>query len=151
MERFWEKVDRTGDCWLWLASRNEGGYGLFWDGTAGVLAHRFAYGQLVGPVSDGLDHRPTCPKNCVNPAHLRPVTQKQNMENLTGAYSTSKSGVRGVAWSKAAGRWRAQVQHRGKQYYLGLFDTVELAGAAAEAKRLELFTHNDLDRMAADQ
>ena len=27
--RFWAKVDTSGDCWLWRASCDEDGYGLF--------------------------------------------------------------------------------------------------------------------------
>jgi hypothetical protein len=27
-ERFWEKVDRSGDCWLWTGCRTPDGYGL---------------------------------------------------------------------------------------------------------------------------
>ena len=27
--RFWAKVDRTGNCWLWVGKRTARGYGLF--------------------------------------------------------------------------------------------------------------------------
>lgn len=44
------------------------------------MAHRMAYEELVGPIADGLqiDHlcRVRC---CVNPAHLEPVTQAENI------------------------------------------------------------------------
>jgi hypothetical protein len=107
-----------------------------------------AYELLVGPIPDGLDldHRHTCPKHCVNPAHLRPATRKQNKENLVGAYRNSKSGVRGVCWDRYG--WRADIGHLGKTIYLGHFSTVEEATEVARLKRLELFTHNDVDRRA---
>ena len=149
-ERFWPKVDKSGDCWLWTGGTVQG-YGSFGiPPDRKVRAHRFAYELLVGPIPPGmgLDHRPTCPKNCVNPEHLRPANQKQNMENLTGAQKNNlSSGIRGVTWDKTRGRWRAQLQHHGKMVYAGYFDTVEEAQAAAVAKRLELFTHNDVDRI----
>jgi hypothetical protein len=152
-DRFWSKVDRSGDCWLWTAYLLKG-YGQFWDGTALVYAHRFAYELLVGPIlidpasedSLQLDHRTTCPKKCVNPEHLRPVPVKQNAENRAGAQINSKTGIRGVYWHKQARKWTAQVGHNGKSYHVGLFKTIEEAEVAVIAKRNELFTHNDLDR-----
>lgn len=79
-ERFWPKVDRRGDseCWPWLAYLNRNGYGQFVGGGE-VLAHRFAYVLLVGPIPTGLtlDHLCFNP-GCVNPAHLEPVTRSEN-------------------------------------------------------------------------
>ncbi len=37
--------------------------------------------------------------------------------------------------------------HNYHRYFLGFFDTAEEADAAARAKRLELYTHNELDRV----
>lgn len=144
------KVDRSGDCWLWTACVTKDGYGRFYvgDGRRIILAHRFAYELLVGPIpaEHEVDHRHTCSKSCVNPAHLRPTTHKQNHENRRGAQVNSASGVRGVS-RHTHGRWQAQVKHHGKVHSLGLFDTVLEAEAAVIAKRNELFTHNDRDRL----
>src|SRR3990167_4058917 len=83
-QRFWEKVDRNGPvpahcpelgpCWIWTASRNDGGYGSFKvDGKHGraVLAHRYAYESRVAPLVDGQCalHRCDNPP-CCNPLHL---------------------------------------------------------------------------------
>lgn len=81
-DRFWAKVDKRGsdECWQWTAVRSWGGYGLFNDGRAHCHAHRFAYELLVGPIPEGkqLDH--LCRnRTCVNPAHLEPVTQQENI------------------------------------------------------------------------
>lgn len=83
VERFWEKVDRRGpaDCWLWTATRTaKDGHGRFYPITGkGVLAHRFAYELLVGPIPDGLVIDHLCRvRLCVNPAHLEPVTAEEN-------------------------------------------------------------------------
>lgn len=147
-QRFWSKVAK-GECWLWTAGTNQYGYGLFWTNGKMVAAHRFAYEVVVGPIPEGmdLDHRLTCPKNCVNPLHLRPATRKQNMENAGGLRSTNTSGVHGVSWFSRDSRWRAQVKHHGKVHHVGYFDTIEAAESAVIAKRIALFTHNDADRM----
>ena len=79
--QFWAKVDRQGpgDCWPWLASRNEGGYGQFRGALGGGMAHRFAYEAIVGPIPEGLTLDHLCRNRaCVNPAHLEPVTSRVN-------------------------------------------------------------------------
>jgi hypothetical protein len=44
-------------------------------------AHVVIWEAIHGPVPAGkeLDHRPGCPKRCVNPSHLTPVTHQENM------------------------------------------------------------------------
>lgn len=78
-ERFWSKVEFTESCWLWLASRNRSGYGQFNASGRSVLAHRWAYEQLVGPIPRGLsvDHLCRTPA-CVRPEHLEPVSLAEN-------------------------------------------------------------------------
>ncbi len=78
--RFWAKVNKTDGCWLWTAFIHPSGYGMFWDGNAMVSTHRFAYGLLIGPISKGLTLDHLCRvRACVNPAHLEPVTLKENI------------------------------------------------------------------------
>lgn len=93
-ERFWAKIDfdGPGGCWLWTGTLWPNGYGMFSvGGRAGrlLLAHRFSYEYLVGPIPEGLtiDHvraRGCTHRNCVNPAHLEPVTQRVNVLRGTG-------------------------------------------------------------------
>jgi HNH endonuclease len=81
-ERFWAKVDASGDCWEWTAARMKNGYGVFnVGGTAGTaLAHRFAYALLVGCVDAALQLDHLCRnRTCVNPDHLEPVSQRTNL------------------------------------------------------------------------
>jgi hypothetical protein len=80
-ERFWSKVEPTGFCWNWTASLKGGGYGQYWnDARNNVYAHRHAYELLVGPIPKGLvlDHLCRNP-SCVNPDHLEPVVQGENI------------------------------------------------------------------------
>jgi hypothetical protein len=146
-ERFWAKAIRTGgdECWLWTGTK-VGRYGQFVVvKQTRVYAHRFAYELAIGPIPDGLEIDHICHNClCVNPRHLRAVTRKQNQENLSGPMSTSKTGVRGVY--RHGERWRAEVGHNRQKLKIGIFDTLEQAERAVRAKRLELFTHNDLDR-----
>lgn len=67
-------------CWEWTASRNIGGYGMIWFEGRPRVAHRVAYGLLVGAIPDGLTLDHLCRvRHCVNPAHLEPVTMYENM------------------------------------------------------------------------
>jgi hypothetical protein len=80
-ERFWNKVSvepNTG-CWLWTAGLAHG-YGKFKVGRRTLGAHRVAYECLVGPVANDLECDHLCRQRCcVNPAHLEPVTPRENI------------------------------------------------------------------------
>ncbi len=90
-QRFWPKVDKAGPipehcpelgpCWMWIAHVNRHrGYGHFNAGGREGYAHRFAYELLVGPIPDGLELDHLCRvRHCVNPAHLEPVTRRENV------------------------------------------------------------------------
>lgn len=84
LDRFMEKVDRTGDCWIWTASLDASGYGKFMSksrnvGGRTIHAHRWSYEHFVGPIPPGLTLDHLCRnKSCVNPAHLEPCTIGEN-------------------------------------------------------------------------
>ena len=82
-ERFWAKINKTDTCWLWIASCTNNGYGQFRTRRGKVvtyLAHRFAYEMLAGPIPSGLTLDHLCRvRQCVNPSHLEPVTNRENL------------------------------------------------------------------------
>lgn len=85
-ERFWPKVDKSGDCWLWTASKRNG-YGQLglWKEGRVEYAHRIAYELLVGPIPDGLVIDHLCRvRHCVNPAHMELVTRGENVRRGEG-------------------------------------------------------------------
>lgn len=148
-ERFWAKVEKSAGCWNWIAGTSSG-YGLHSSDGKRVLAHRFSYELLVGPIPPGLqiDHR--CHnRRCVKPSHLRIATHGQNVENHQGARTDSRSGIRGVRQHSQSKLWIAAVQHDGV-IHTRYFKNKEDAAAAVIEMRNELHSFNDRDRATSD-
>jgi hypothetical protein len=87
---FWERVDKSGECWLWTGAVSSSGYGrAHWRGVQ-TTAQRRAYLELVGPIPDGLHLDHLCGvRRCVNPVHLEPVTRLEN-NRRSGNQNTHK-------------------------------------------------------------
>ena len=78
--RFWQKVDRGPEHWRWVGAINDSGYGVIWDGSRLVYAHRLSYVLHGFAIPDGMDLDHTCfVRECVRPDHLEPVTHLVNV------------------------------------------------------------------------
>lgn len=104
---FWAKVEQNGPvpeaqpelgpCWIWGAACDAKGYGRFGVDGKILLAHRVSYTINVGPIPADLQLDHLCRRHeCVNPAHLEPVTQQANIARgeagkRTGARQRSKT------------------------------------------------------------
>lgn len=147
--RFMKKVQvQEGGCWNWTGAQytpRAGGYAQFTVNNSKLKAHIWSYRHFVGPIPSGLQLDHECRNRiCVNPRHLRPVTNKQNQENRS-ANRNNPTGVRGVRQLQS-GRWNTRVRHNGVEHTAGTFDTLEDAETAVTDLRNRLFTHNSEDR-----
>ena len=76
IERIWKLIEFTEKCWLWHGSKTKpNGYGRIRHKGKLVMAHKFLYEELIGPIPKGLVPVHLCRNNgCVNPWCIEPVT-----------------------------------------------------------------------------
>lgn len=101
--------------------------------TRGELLHISIMGRRDGLVvdhinRDRLDNRRS---------NLRLCTRAENVVNAAKP-KTNTSGFKGVTWDSIRGKWKAQVYYRGKNVFLGRFDSATDAAIAYDKWASEL-------------
>lgn len=98
VDRILDRLDTSGDCWIWPGSTSSGYGRVAWSIGAGQKiwrsTHRVVYSHFRGVIPAGLDldhlcHNPDechpetadqCPhRPCCNPDHLEPVSRRVNL------------------------------------------------------------------------
>lgn len=96
----------------------------------GYLAHRLAFLWMGEEVPEQVDHDDHDGMNNAW-SNLIATTHKGNGQNQS-MHRNNSSGVTGVCWHKAAGKWIARVRSGKKTVHLGLFHEDDLDLAAME-------------------
>ncbi len=83
-QRYWDKVEKTENCWFWHGTMSNGYGQFFWRGKR-IGAHRLSYehAQISIPKGLQIDHLCRVPR-CVNPEHLEAVTSAENTRRGNG-------------------------------------------------------------------
>lgn len=108
------------------------------------LAHRVVYHMMGNDLAHDtkLDHICRTPL-CVNPSHVREVTQKQNCEHRV-PQRRSQTGIRGV-FPDGKGGWEIGVGCTKNGRVRGIVSCIKQAEAITILCREIMYTHSDLD------
>ena len=108
------------------------------------LAHRIIWKMMTGQEPPRVDHRDTNGRNnCWD--NLREATVSQNAQNSRKPADNS-SGVKGICWEKARGKWRATVGLDRGYKLVGRFSDLSDAAKAVAKARAEM--HGEFARAA---
>ena len=96
--RFWSKVDKSSECWIWTGKKLATGYGHFFYFGRHARAHRVSWLLSNGPIVGGLCvlHQCDVPL-CVRPSHLRLGTQLENVAEMIARGRGARGGRNGRA------------------------------------------------------
>lgn len=93
------------------------------------LAHRVVWAMEYGSWPDSFIDHINRDKTDNRIENLRLASNSENMMN-TDAYSSNKSGYKGVSFKPSKGKWVAQIGFRNTKKHIGYFDTPQEASKA---------------------
>lgn len=89
---FWDKVHKTDTCWFWIGAKTDG-YGAINQKGKNYKAHRVSWELHNGPIAEGMQIDHMCAvRACVNPSHLRVVSQEENLQSKNMTYKVKRRG-----------------------------------------------------------
>lgn len=104
-----------------------------------VKSHRVIWKMVTGEEPVVIDHEDGVRTNN-RWTNLLDTTDQGNAKNRK-QYTNNKSGITGVYWNKACGKWHAQIAHEGRKVNLGFFTELEDAREARAKAELSMAYH----------
>lgn len=127
----------------WFKGNIKGGYCTIGIKGKGYKAHRLAWLYMTGewPKKE-IDHLDQDRQNN-RYLNLRDTSRTNNQLNKNKNPTRYTSKYPGVSYFSITSSWRAIIGHKNKRYYLGYFETEELAFRAYLNKKYELLERNE--------
>lgn len=117
--RFFNKVQKSSGCWTWTGTVRPSGYGVICIDRWIVSAHRLSYMIHYGGTTPGLVVMHLCHnRKCVNPAHLKEGTHKENirMSSVDGRMATGSRNALSRSNPLSKERWnKISKKRKGKK------------------------------------
>lgn len=110
-QRFWSKVERGTDCWIWRASKFKTGRGQFRIGKRNRPAHHVAWELTFGTSSEGMLRSRCGNLLCVRPEHQVVTKKKVGPNNL--ARTAERRFATMVSASSGCWQWTGSMTRLG--------------------------------------
>lgn len=135
--------------WKWWNKRYSGkeagcianGYRIIRINSCNYMSHRLAWIYETGKDACGIDHIDHNGSNN-KLSNLREATQQENCKNQSPR-TNNASGVTGVCWTTARGRWLAFINVNGKGKHLGTFRDFDKAVSARKKAEVKYGYHKN--------
>lgn len=114
-------------------------------GNKTIMLHQMVLEHMLGRPLESGEYPDHIDGNGLNNQrrNLRKASREENMQN-SRKRKDNKSGVKGISWKERNQKWQARINVNGKQYYLGLFATLDAAKEAWEKAASEF--HKEFKR-----
>src|SRR5574340_735548 len=153
-DRFWSKVDKSGECWTWKGAHGPSGHGQFRiEGKYGKCrgAHRVAWLLTYGVLPpDNMEVMHACDNPaCVRPDHLSLGTHRENMADMV---SKGRQAVSGAAVQRGDLHWthrHPELVRRGDRHHARQNPSCMARGERAGTSKLTAEQVNEMRRRYA--
>jgi hypothetical protein len=96
VERLWSRMERQGDCLIWMWGVSRAGYGRLQYKGMVYYTNRLSYELVVGPIPEGKAVLPRCGnRRCCEPEHLYVGDRSPTARSMRASNHPWSGGIKG--------------------------------------------------------